>query len=77
MHRWLLDHRWFGRPLRDWERSGAIRLRVKWIASIMMIAMVSVPLVTGEFAVGLKLLAATTVAAVLLFLWTRPSPPHE
>lgn len=77
MHRRLVQHRWFGRPLRDWEASGAIRRRVKFLASSLMVAMVSYPLAVGDFHPALKAAAAGTVLAVLCFLWTRPEPPPE
>jgi uncharacterized membrane protein YbaN (DUF454 family) len=75
LHGWLLGHRLFGPSLRDWERWGAIRRRVKVLASLTMIGMVAYPLATGDFATWLKAVAAASVAAVLVFVWTRPEPP--
>lgn len=77
LHGWLLAHGVFGPILRDWERFGAIRRRVKILASLMMVGMVSYPLLAGDFAPWLKGLAAVTVVAVLTFVWTRPEPPAE
>lgn len=61
--------------MRDWERWGAIRRRVKVLASLMMTGMIAYPLAAGDFAIGLKAAAAASVAAVLGFIWTRPEPP--
>src|SRR5687767_5166736 len=36
--RWLLDHPRFGPPLRDWREHGALTLRTKQVASVMMAA---------------------------------------
>ena len=63
LHAWLLGHRLLGQPLREWERWGAIRRRVKVLASLMMTGMVAYPLATGGFAIGLKVAAAASVAA--------------
>ena len=30
--RWLLNHRWFGPIIRDWEERRAVRRSVKWLA---------------------------------------------
>jgi uncharacterized membrane protein YbaN (DUF454 family) len=73
MHRWLLGSPAFGPILRDWEQRGAVRLRVKIGATVLLVALTAYPLVAIDFAPWLKLLAATSAAAVVLFLWTRPS----
>jgi len=75
LHGWLLTHALFGTLLSDWERLGAIRRRAKIIASVMMIGLVAYPLIALEFPIVLKIVAAGSVVAVLLFLWTRPEPP--
>ncbi|MEO0361750.1 MAG: YbaN family protein, partial [Pseudomonadota bacterium] len=33
-HDWLLGHRLFGPMILDWRRSGAIRRRAKWAATL-------------------------------------------
>ena len=72
-HRWLLDHPRLGVTIRDWSRHGVIRLRAKLLGTVVVIASLSIPLVFQGFAWPLKLLAAATGIAVLVFLWTRPS----
>lgn len=70
-HDWLMTHRVFGPPLADWRRSGAISRRVKWIATLSMLA----GLMLGA-AIGLEkiivIIQAATISAALLFIWTRP-----
>lgn len=39
-HAWLLSNRWLGPMVRDWETHHALPLKVKWLASVMMSAMV-------------------------------------
>ncbi len=38
LYNWLMNHQWFGPPLRDWKRTKALPLRVK-ILAISMIAL--------------------------------------
>lgn len=75
LHRWLLAQPTFGPLIRDWEQHHAIRLRVKLTATLLIVVLLSYPLLFLDFAPALKAAAAGSVAAVLLFLWTRPSAP--
>lgn len=36
-HRWLLEHRWFGPTVRDWQEHRAIALRTKALAIGMLV----------------------------------------
>jgi hypothetical protein len=40
MHRWLLNHRYLGRMVRDWEAHRSLPLRVKWVSTTLMLTMV-------------------------------------
>ena len=73
LHRWLLNSPALGPVLRNWEERGAVRLRVKVVASVLLVGLVTYPLLALDFAPLLKLLAGVTVVGVMLFLWTRPS----
>lgn len=39
LHAWLTQHRWLGPMVRDWERNRSLPLRIKWLASFMMVSM--------------------------------------
>lgn len=41
LHRWLLEHRWLGRYVRDWERHRVIPARAKVIAVTTMVLSLS------------------------------------
>jgi hypothetical protein len=73
LHTWLLNHKWFGPLIKDWEKYGVIRTRVKWVATVSMLVMVSYPLLFKEFSIWLKLIVVVSIICVLLFIWTRPS----
>ncbi len=40
LHAWLLAHRWMGPMVRDWEAHRSLPLKVKWLATTMMLVMV-------------------------------------
>lgn len=75
LHRWLLRHHLFGPILADWEANGAIRLRIKVLATVLSGAMVAYPILFREFPVPLKVTAGFSVLCVVIFLWTRPTAP--
>lgn len=76
MHRWLRQHRRFGAAIRDWEDRGAVSRRAKWLGSVTMGASVPFAALIGVpgWALGTQ---AAVMAAVALFIWTRPEPPRQ
>lgn len=42
LHRWLTQHRFLGPMVRDWEANRSLPLRVKWVSTSLMLAMVGV-----------------------------------
>jgi len=71
IHTWLIEHPRFGPPIADWRRSGAIRRRVKWLATASIIVSFAIPALMG---VRPMILAVQAVAliCVSVFIWTRP-----
>ena len=60
MHAWLLANRWLGPMVRDWEAHRSLPLKVKWLATSMMLVMVSL---SAWHLWGRPWLAAVVVAA--------------
>lgn len=73
LHGWLLANPVFGPIVRDWEERGAVKTSAKVTATVLMALLAAVMLATGAAAPWLKGAAVLTQAAVLAFLWTRPS----
>lgn len=73
LHQYLLNQRWFGHYIRDWEEHGVIPLRAKLFATSMMLVMISYPLLFLSFHPGLKALAGATVVFALWYVWSKPS----
>ncbi len=73
LHAWLLAHRWLGPMVRDWEANHSLPLRVKWLATVMMLTMVSL---SAWHLSAKPWLAALIVAAGLLgacVVWRIPT----
>jgi uncharacterized membrane protein YbaN (DUF454 family) len=74
LHAWLLNHRWFGPMLRDWERERSLTRRNKTVSIVSMTVMVGVSIWTfeGRSVVQAVLLVTAAVgAAVILRIPTR------
>ena len=71
LHRWLLDHPTFGRPIQDWQARGTIGRVAKWYASASIALTFGISLAIGV-AVPVLAIQAAVLLSVLLFIWTRP-----
>jgi len=71
LHRWLLSHQTFGPPVRDWQRSGSIGRRAKWLATGSLVAGIGISLALG-LGWGALLAQALVLSCTGLFIWTRP-----
>ncbi|NHX28258.1 DUF454 domain-containing protein [Escherichia coli] len=71
LHNWLLMHPRFGHHIVDWQERGAITRRVKWIATVSILATFAISLALGlrPLVLGIQ---AVTLGCVLLFIWSRP-----
>ena len=72
LHRWMMNHRLIGPPLRDWKHNGVIRLRTKLIASAsMLLAAIFLCLKVAHLPSLIFSLAGMSVGAI--WIWSRPS----
>jgi uncharacterized membrane protein YbaN (DUF454 family) len=71
VHDWLIDHPRLGPPIQDWRANGAIRRRVKWLASVSILAafVLSLALGVAPWVLGVQ---ALVLICVSVFIWTRP-----
>ena len=74
IHAWLLAHPWFGPPIRDWNRHGAISRPAKLAAGLAMLVAFAIAVLVG-LAPWLLALQAAILLAVAGFVFTRPTPP--
>ena len=77
IHQWLLDNRYFGHMIKDWEQAKVIRLRAKIYATGMIIPLFSYTLIFVKIFVWIKILVALIGLATLTFIWSRPSREED
>ena len=73
LHKWLLDQKTLGPLIKDWQRHGVIRLKIKILATSMMIVLFSYTLIFVNVPVIIKAIISLIGICVLAFIWTRPS----
>lgn len=73
LHHWLISLPHIGPMLKDWERHGVIELQAKIAATIMIFVLISYPLIWGPISQTIKIVIASIILCVLVFIWTRPS----
>jgi hypothetical protein len=73
LHDWLLAHPRLGPPIRDWQATGAIRRRVKWISTVSLAAAFAIAWFGGMPVWALAIQVAC-LAGAGVFIWTRPEP---
>lgn len=77
LHRWLIQHRRFGRLVRDWEREQVIPPVGKYASTLLMVPSVGLVVLTRDLPIVLAGGMVVTVLAVLWFIWSRPSRPSR
>ncbi|WP_067863453.1 YbaN family protein [Neptuniibacter marinus] len=73
LHKTLLNNRYFGKYIRDWEDGGIIPFKIKVLATTMMVLMVIYPLFFRSFHLGLKAGVVVTIVIAMIYIWSRPS----
>lgn len=72
-HSWLLNHPWFGPPVKDWQQHRAIKTKYKILASAMMgISLFFIATNERIPAIG-KMTALAFIFVVSFYIWTRKS----
>jgi uncharacterized membrane protein YbaN (DUF454 family) len=73
LHAWLLAHRHFGPMIRDWQATGAVSRRAKWLATITMTLSAGVMFLTAP-RIWMAATGTGIMAVVATWLWRRPEP---
>jgi len=71
--RWLLDHRWFGEPIRRWRENRAIPFKAKVIAIVSMAGGFVVMLLTAAPPLWADLVVAGSLIGCAAYVATRPN----
>ena len=73
LHNWLINHKYLGPSLRDWQERGVIGMKAKIIATIMIVLVIVFRILTLTINFYIRALASFILICVLIFIWTRPS----
>jgi uncharacterized membrane protein YbaN (DUF454 family) len=72
LHDWILNHKWFGPPIQNWRRNGAIKVQYKIVATLAMAGTGVMIYFETHIPPAGKITYAVFVAALLGFIWSRP-----
>ncbi len=75
LHDWIMEHRHFGRLVRNWQAYGSIDRRSKLFAILAMIAALAASVLLG-FNLWILFVQAGVLAGAALFILTRPDTPE-
>ena len=73
LHYWIINHKYLGPPLLDWEKSGAIGLKAKMIATLMICTVSALRIRVLQIPIIIKTFVFIILIMVLIFIWTRPT----
>tara|TARA_R100000656_G_scaffold92697_1_gene67196 strand:+ start:311 stop:763 length:453 start_codon:yes stop_codon:yes gene_type:complete len=76
LHQWLLENPYFGPYIADWERYGAIPLRGKVMAILMMSASYIWLWIGTAAPFYVKIGVGLLMLSVAVYVLTRPGPPR-
>ena len=72
-HNWLMNHKWFGPPVHDWNERGAISTKIKIISTTMILISSTFVFFRESIPFWAKIAYGLTIASVITFMWTRPN----
>ena len=72
LHSWLRSLPAFGPLLIDYENYRVISRKAKWLATVMMIALVGYQISFGALPSFVKGVMAIVIAGVISFIWSHP-----
>lgn len=72
LHLWIIQHKYLGPPLRDWQERGVIGIHAKILSSVMILLVLILRFPKLEVALPIKLVATSVLIGVLIFIWSRP-----
>ena len=71
VHTWLVNHKLFGKMIRDWNERGAIDRKAKYFSTVSILLVIVVSLVL-EIKLMVIVMQVIVLSLALLFIWTRP-----
>lgn len=75
LHEWLLESKFFGPLIKDWEKHGVIRLNIKRYSTVTIVGLFGYALIFVNVILWIKAIVILSGISVLTFIWSRPSTP--
>lgn len=76
LHKWILDHKVLGPPVKDWENHRVLRPKLKAISSVALLVGAGLSVyVLREHALWMRITTPAIMIACLVFVLTRKSHP--
>jgi len=72
VHNWLINHKIFGKMIRDWNERAAISIKAKYLATLS-IGLVLVLSIVMDVKLMVIYIQIVVLSMALLFIWTRPN----
>ncbi len=76
-YNWLLDLPYMGAPLRDWKLHRMIRLRAKWLATILIGSAVGYVWFFSPVVAWVKAIMLLVCGSVLIYIWSQKSTREQ
>jgi len=73
-HSMLLNNKWFGPPLAQWEQTHTIRREVKYKAMTLIIATFTISILVLSGRIGLQIMLVCLCLILLAFIWHLKEP---
>ena len=73
IHTWMLQHKYLGPPLSDWQQNGVIGIKAKILAATMILLIICWRIPSLEVVLTIKIIASSILFLVLVFVCSRPS----
>ncbi len=70
-HNWLLNHKYFGPPVLDWQKRHVIKFKFKVLASLMMLGSVILVYAKDSVPEAGKVIYFIFVLGLLSYIWSR------
>jgi len=76
-HKMLLDNKWFGPPLAQWEHSKTIRRKIKHKVMVLIIATFGISIWVLSGRIELQLMLVSFCLILLTFVWRLKESEHR
>ncbi len=71
-HSWLINHKYLGKPIKDWEKNKSISVQSKLLATATFVFSGLILFLKPKITIPLKMFFLIFAIFVLSYIWSRP-----